>query len=544
MSVSSSTTTAAIAAAPLSAGELLLDVLPVAFAAGYALDLAHTLQLCGTTWRRGAARADGSLDREGFVGGTNDTMASALHHQAPWLAEAKAAGPASSPHAHTRAPSTHLIAAVDRRDVRRVRELIAAGAPLDSRDHGGMTALHHAVDLSDHPPTEESLEYTAWDEEERDEPPAEEEEREEEEEDRAMVSAEAREARKARAARIAARVTKLRAAAAADSAAKLAIVEALLAGKFEGAGASVNAADDAGVTPLMQATYLFSRGFSASGRQVLAALLDCGADIALQDAEGKTALERAVYEHFVDECGCGRGSYDSDNVACLELLHQRGGALAFELALCARSATDGSTVLHTLGRSGRSDIAACLHALAPSALEAASTVRNNKGRLPSLDEDMWARRVHQFRGSFVGYRKPQRKGCAVSEDEEVAIVDDNVVNEVFRTSEADFVASLVKYSGVAQAIIDKLAAAGLGFDSVGILRAEREFEVSAGSAFPLAVASADEAPLYNPDRHRNRRAWKYPETRAAARSLRRREHAKPRHRRAAGGAARRGFAEA
>ena len=147
MSVSSSTTTAAIAAAPLSAGELLLDVLPVAFAAGYALDLAHTLQLCGTTWRRGAARADGSLDRAGFLGGTADRIDCSLRLQAPWLEAARRAPREDAVMKGCVVESTSsLTRAAYAGDERCVRKLLAAGAPLLCVDGEGKTALHWACD--------------------------------------------------------------------------------------------------------------------------------------------------------------------------------------------------------------------------------------------------------------------------------------------------------------------------------------------------------------------------------------------------------------
>jgi hypothetical protein len=115
-------------------GELLLDALPLACAVGHALDLSHCLALCGATWRRGARRADGSLDRAGFLGGTNDMMARSLERQAPWLAEAR------------REPRmtggvTQLMDAARKGNEQRVRELVAAGVPLGLVDITGYTAL-------------------------------------------------------------------------------------------------------------------------------------------------------------------------------------------------------------------------------------------------------------------------------------------------------------------------------------------------------------------------------------------------------------------
>jgi hypothetical protein len=118
-------------------GELLLDALPLACAVGHALDLSHCLALCGATWRRGVRRADGSLDRAGFLGGTNDMMARSLERQAPWLAEALAMR-------RKVWGVTQLTRAAHTGDEKRVRELVAAGAKLDFIDGGGYSALHHA----------------------------------------------------------------------------------------------------------------------------------------------------------------------------------------------------------------------------------------------------------------------------------------------------------------------------------------------------------------------------------------------------------------
>jgi ankyrin repeat protein len=83
--------------------------------------------------------ADGSLDRAGFLGGTNDMMARSLERQAPWLAVARAkrreAGGGTL---------TQLICAVREGDEKRVRELVAAGAKLDLGDGFKQSALHHA----------------------------------------------------------------------------------------------------------------------------------------------------------------------------------------------------------------------------------------------------------------------------------------------------------------------------------------------------------------------------------------------------------------
>ena len=118
-------------------GELLLDALPLACAVGHALDLSHCLALCGATWRRGVARADGSLDRAGFLGGTNDMMARSLERQAPWLAGARAKRRMTG-------GWTQLMLAVSAGNEKRVRVFVAAGTKLDIVDCDGWSALHIA----------------------------------------------------------------------------------------------------------------------------------------------------------------------------------------------------------------------------------------------------------------------------------------------------------------------------------------------------------------------------------------------------------------
>jgi len=120
-------------------GELLLDVLPIACGVGNALDLHHARWLCGTTLREGVRRPDGSLNRAGFLGGTADMMARSLERQAPWLAEARKMereGPLRE---------TQLIRATEAGDERRVRELIAAGVPLELGDRDDCAALQSAA---------------------------------------------------------------------------------------------------------------------------------------------------------------------------------------------------------------------------------------------------------------------------------------------------------------------------------------------------------------------------------------------------------------
>ncbi len=118
-------------------GELLLDVLPLACAVGFGLDLHHARHVCGLTLREGVRRADGSLDRAGFLGGAADMIKCAARIQAPWLAAARAKGREGS-------PPTQLIRAANAGDEQRVRELVAAGAPLDLVDYNGRSALRWA----------------------------------------------------------------------------------------------------------------------------------------------------------------------------------------------------------------------------------------------------------------------------------------------------------------------------------------------------------------------------------------------------------------
>ena len=119
-------------------GELLLDVLPLACAVGNGLDLHHARYICGLTLREGVRRADGSLDRAGFLGGAADMIKSAARIQAPWLAEAHAKG-------REEGGVTQLMRAAWEGNEQRVRELLAAGAPLDLVDSGyGWSALRLA----------------------------------------------------------------------------------------------------------------------------------------------------------------------------------------------------------------------------------------------------------------------------------------------------------------------------------------------------------------------------------------------------------------
>ena len=130
--------------APL--GERFLDVVALVCANGVALDARPTRFVCGLTFRLGARRADGTLDRAGFRGGTADMIDCALRLQAPWLEEARGA---PRERQETNAwfwteRTTSLMRAADAGDERRVRELLAAGAPLRCVDSFCRTALHRA----------------------------------------------------------------------------------------------------------------------------------------------------------------------------------------------------------------------------------------------------------------------------------------------------------------------------------------------------------------------------------------------------------------
>ena len=129
-------------AADSEVGERFLDIAGLLSASGFALDARPTRYLCGLTFRLGARRADGSLDRGGFLGGTADMIENSLRLQAPWLEAARRAPRRGAmlqgrwyPEMVER--TTSLIRAAFAGDERRVRELLAAGAPLrcvDSRN--------------------------------------------------------------------------------------------------------------------------------------------------------------------------------------------------------------------------------------------------------------------------------------------------------------------------------------------------------------------------------------------------------------------------
>ena len=130
-------------------GELLIDVAPIVCASGFGLDMRPVRHICGETFRLGARRADGSLDRAGFLGGAADMIKRSLEMQAPWLEAARA-----QPRERFRGVegTTQLMrAAADEGAgaVQRVRELAAAGAQLCAVDAGGASALHYAARRKD-----------------------------------------------------------------------------------------------------------------------------------------------------------------------------------------------------------------------------------------------------------------------------------------------------------------------------------------------------------------------------------------------------------
>jgi hypothetical protein len=119
-------------------GELLLDVLPIVAAVGFAAEVSHCLYLCGETWRRG--------DR----GATNDMIARSLERQCGARA-ARAAQREDFAHP-TRGwmmeNTTQLMRATILNNLPRVLQLVQLGAPLElTDDHDGYSALLWACDL-------------------------------------------------------------------------------------------------------------------------------------------------------------------------------------------------------------------------------------------------------------------------------------------------------------------------------------------------------------------------------------------------------------
>ena len=130
-------------AADSQLGELLLDVLPIAAAVGFAADVSQCVRLCGVTWRRG--------DR----GATNDMLVQSLRLQCG-AREARAAVREEfavlmmgSGRRRVRKATTQLIRAALLNNLPRVLQLIQLGAPLDLVDKTqGWSALHWAIRMS------------------------------------------------------------------------------------------------------------------------------------------------------------------------------------------------------------------------------------------------------------------------------------------------------------------------------------------------------------------------------------------------------------
>jgi hypothetical protein len=125
-------------AADSSLGERFLDIIALVCAHGHGLDLHHARFICGLTLREGIRRADGSLDRAGFLGGAADVIRSAARLQGLDSMRAEESRGGSR--------RTQLMRAALNGNEKRVRELVAAGAKLDLVHGGGWSALHYASD--------------------------------------------------------------------------------------------------------------------------------------------------------------------------------------------------------------------------------------------------------------------------------------------------------------------------------------------------------------------------------------------------------------
>jgi len=110
-------------------GELLIDVIGIVAAVGFAAEVAHCLYLCGVTYRKG--------DK----GATNDMIARSMEKQG-WAARLREAR-AVQRDKHGR---TQLFRAVLQKDLPRVLQLVQLGAPLERRDDYGNSALFWAID--------------------------------------------------------------------------------------------------------------------------------------------------------------------------------------------------------------------------------------------------------------------------------------------------------------------------------------------------------------------------------------------------------------
>ena len=115
-------------------------MLPLACAVGYSVDMPNARFICGLTYRLGVRRADGSLDRTGFLGATADMISCSARLQG--LTGLRTAP--RSTHSGVR-QTTLLMRVADAGTVHDVRASIAAGAALDAVDCNGETALHWAA---------------------------------------------------------------------------------------------------------------------------------------------------------------------------------------------------------------------------------------------------------------------------------------------------------------------------------------------------------------------------------------------------------------
>ena len=193
-------------------------------------------------------RADGTLDRTGYLGATADLIKSSGRLQGLDAAR-------TSPREKN---TTQLGRAVLERDETLVRKLIAAGADLNAVDANGNSPLHLVSS------GKENFNVLL-------------------KQGKNIV-------------RIA------------DGDAR--IVTLLLDGKYEGKGANINLRNAGGSTPL----HLASRALNEA---VVIRLIENGADVTLQDENGRTALNLARFNKYVDESGI-------EALLCRELLALRG----------------------------------------------------------------------------------------------------------------------------------------------------------------------------------------------------------------------------
>jgi hypothetical protein len=131
-------------------GEKFIDIIGLVAANGYAGDISHARYICGETFRLGIRKPDGSLDRKGFLGGTADLIKCSLDRQVPWLREAhlrpRENGDDGRYYGDDGRYSTQLYRASAAGDEQQVRNLVAAGIPLNGKTcEGGWSALHRAA---------------------------------------------------------------------------------------------------------------------------------------------------------------------------------------------------------------------------------------------------------------------------------------------------------------------------------------------------------------------------------------------------------------